>query len=339
MKDLPLVTAVILNWNGKDIVASCVNSVLNSDYPNKEVVVVDNISTDDSVELLNHKFAGDKRLKVVITETNLPPVKANNLGIKNAKGDYIFLLNNDTEVERSCIRNLVLAAIDDTVCSPKVLLKSGKIDFNGGMMDRLGYGWGRGYGEDDLGQYDDQGFFYPGFFLFKKSMLERTGFFDEEICFGWDDLDFSWRIRLAGYKINLVPTAIIYHLGSHTLKRLRTKYFNHYNMRKNRIAGLIKNYNFYNLLRFLPILLMFYFLIFLQELFIERDLRLAFTSISAILWNIKVFPLLMKKRHFTQKNIRRVGDREIIKYMTNKSVLFEYFLKPRLGRILKPRFL
>lgn len=338
MDGSPLVTVIILNWNGKDIVESCVTSVLNSDYPNVEVIVVDNISTDDSVELLNQKFAADKRLKVIVTDTNLPPVKANNLGIRNANGDYIFLLNNDIEVERGCIKNLISEASIDTVCSPKVLLRSGKIDFNGGVMDRWGYGWGRGYREDDIGQYDDQDFFYPGFFLFKKSMLEKTGYFDEDICFGWDDLDFSWRIRLAGNKITLVPKAIIYHLGSHTLKRLRTKYFCHYNIRKNRVAGLIKNYSLPNLLFFLPTLLVFYFFIFLLELFTKRDPKLAITSISAILWNIKKLPLLLKKRRFTQKNIRRVPDKDIVKYMTNRSVLFENFLLPELLSILKPRF-
>ena len=336
MEPAPLVSALILNWNGKDIIGPCVDSVLDNSYANVEAIVVDNISTDGSIELLNERFGNDKRVRIIVSETNLAPAAAMDIGIKNSLGEYILILNNDNRVDKDCIRNLISAMVGDiNLCSPKIMLPSGKMDFSGCLMDRWGYGYGRGYLEENRQQYNDQDFFYAGFFMFKKSLVEKTGFFDKDICFGWEDVDFSWRVRLSGNKIVLVPTAIVYHLGSHTLKRLRTKYFCHYNMRKNRVAGLIKNYGLCNLTRFLPTLLFFYSLVFLKELIFDRDVHLAFTSVSAVWWNIKKLPLLLKKRRVVQKYIRSVSDREILKYMTKKSILIEYFLKPNFRAILK----
>lgn len=323
----PLVTAVVINWNGRDVVGSCVDSILHSNYPEVEVIVVDNVSSDGSIELLTEMSAANPRVKLIVSEKQIPIEAAFNTGMKSARGEFIFLLTNDIQLDRNCIKELMLHARDNAgVFSPKILDPSGKIDFIGGLMDKLGYGYGRGYGQDDNQQYNNQDFFYAGLFLFKKRMLEKTGYFDEDVCFAWGDVDLSWRMRLAGYKIILVPGAITYHLGSHTLKKLRTKYFCSFNTRKNRLAGLIKNYGFFNLLRFLPQLLLFYFLISLKELMLDRDPCMAFSSVHAVYWNIRKLPLLLKKRRFIQKYVRSVPDKEIMRYMAKKPILIEYFL-------------
>jgi len=330
MSYTPLVSVIILNWDGKDIIESAVSSVLKSDYPDIEAIVVDNISTDGSIELLSSRFGNDRRVKVIVTEKNFPFAVAHNIGIRNAKGEYVLIINNDNQLDRDCIKNLISGMRGGIeVCSPKIIQRSGKIDFIGAAMDRWGYAYGRGHDEIDRGQYDNDDFFYAGYWMFKKTIVQETGFFDEDISMGWDDLDFSWRIRLTGRKIALVPTAIMYHLGSHTVKKLRTKYFCHYHMRKNRIAGLIKNYGLCNLVSFLPGLLFFYLLVSLKELILDRDARLAFTSVKAVCWNIWNLRLLIKKRSIVQKLVRKVPDREILSYIYKKSVLIEYFLKPK----------
>jgi len=339
MSELPLVSILILNWNGKNIIEPCVGSVFDSDYPKIEVVVVDNISTDSSIDSLSNKFKGDKRLKIYTTDENVATNIAYNIGLKKCEGEFIFILNNDIILDKSCIKNLILKMLSSgvEVSSPKVFTEVGNIDFIGGLMDRCGYAYGRGYQREDLGQFDDQNFFYAGFLMFKKDILVHTGYFDEDICFGWEDLDFSWRIRLAGYNITLVPDAIIYHVGSHTLKRMRSKYFCHFNMRKNRIAGLSINYGLLNLICYMPILFFSYALVFLKELLFDKDMRLSMTSIYAITWNINNFSLLLKKRKFVQSQIRKVPDTSILPYITKESILIVYFLKPEIGRILRKK--
>jgi len=194
-------------------------------------------------------------------------------------------------------------------------------------MDRFGYSSGIGRNEIDNGQYDSQkNIFYAAgtAMIIKKEVLDKVGLFDEEFGMHWEDTDLSWRIRLAGYNIVSIPKAIIYHKGSKTMSANVRKPVVAWYIRKNRIAGLIKNYNAINMIIYITGLLFTYIIMFLKELIIERKPLLAMSSISAILWNIRRYPYLLRERNRIQKSIRKISDGNIIGFMESRPVFLIY---------------
>lgn len=95
---MPSVSIIILNYNGKDYIEQCISSVLKTNYPNFEVILVDNASTDNSIELIEESFKNDLRLKIFRNSANLGFATGNNIGFENATGSYVAFLNNDTVV-------------------------------------------------------------------------------------------------------------------------------------------------------------------------------------------------------------------------------------------------
>ncbi len=335
MQPFPLFSVIVLNYNGRDIIEPCLSSVLKSDYPSFEVILVDNASSDASVELVERLFGSNQRLKIVRNSDNLFYAGGNNAGINNAKGEYIFILNNDTEIESNCLSELSLALKDEKIgaAQPKILVygETSIIDNTGGIIDSFGYTKGRGSREIDAGQFDNYGdIFYAGgtAMVLKRAILDKAGMFDPKFVAHWEDVDLSWRIRLAGYGIIFVPKAIIKHKVSKTIAKFGNKHKISFHIRKNRITGLIKNYNLFHLFGFLPLVVFLYLFLFLKELFLDRNIALACTSISALLWNIKELPYLLHKRQIVQKQIRVIPDREILKHMYNKSILIEQYFGP-----------
>lgn len=331
---MPLFSVILVNYNGKDFVLDCIASILESSYPDFEIILVDNASCDNSLELVRQKFSGEERLKIIGNSSNLHFVEANNIGIRNSKGDFIILLNNDTQVKSDWLNQIEIAMRDVSIgaCQPKVLCyeDQGVIDNAGNYLDSLGYAHGRGHLEADNGQYEsmEETFFAAGTaMVLRGKVLKGAGFLDSKFLMYSEDVDISWRIRLKGYRIVYVPKAVVYHKGSRTIAKFSNRIFTARLSRRNRLAVLIKNYGCLRLLGTLPQALFFYVLVFFKEMLIDRNPKLAFTSLSAIFWNIKELPYLLKARRFAQE-IRVVPDRKITKYMHHKSILIEQYLKP-----------
>ena len=335
-KKNPLISIIVLNYNGCGILEPCLRSIFNSDYPDFEIILVDNASTDDSLERAKQQFGRDSRFKVIQNSENLFFAEGNNIGIRRAQGEYIFLLSNDVEIEPKCLSEIATAFKGSQIgaAQPKVFLfNSSKFDNTGGLLDRYGYSQGRGRSEMDLGQYDKLlDIFYAGgaAMILSKRALDEVGLFDSKFYVYCEDVDLSWRIRLKGYKIVLLPKAKVYHRVSAVTSKNIDK-FNlelKWHIRKNRIATLIKNYSPGNLLRYLPIILSFYFLIWLKELIINRKPKLSITSVRAIFWNIKELFYLVEERKRVQSQIRQITDEEILKFMQRGSILWQNYLFP-----------
>lgn len=324
MDTYPLISVVVLNYNGKGYLEACLRSVLASDYPHFEVVVVDNASTDGSLESIAGQFPGEARVRLVRNTRNLLFAGGNNAGIRDSRGEYVVILNNDTEVEKDWLKPIALALQDRSLgaCQPKVLFHEdrGVIDNAGGVIDRFGFTSGRGSCHRDDGGYDAQEeiFFAGGAALaVKKSVLDEVGLFDEDFGLHWEDVDLCWRIRLRGYHIRCVPASRVYHKVSLTFKQMgeRKHAFASYHIRKNRLAGLVKNYHIRNLFLTLPAVAIFYILLSGKELCIDRKASVAFTSFSALWWNARVLGSTLRKRRYVQHTVRSVPDAEITKYM------------------------
>jgi GT2 family glycosyltransferase len=228
----PLVYVVILNWNLKDDTAECVASVLNSDYSNYRLLVVDNGSDDGSPQHLRHSFAG---IEVMVNPANLGFAAGNNVGIRRALGagaDYVLLLNNDTTVDTAMLGRLVTCAegADQIgLVSPKILYHEAR-----NRIWRLGDRAHRWLpvpvpiGRDQL----DQGQFAAAFdvdyvpfcgVLIKRTLLETIGLLDERFFFTYEDADFCRRSRDVGYRIVCQPQARMWHKVSLSAQKAPAK--------------------------------------------------------------------------------------------------------------------
>lgn len=228
----PLVSIIILNYNGADVVTNCVQSVLATEYSNFEVIFVDNASVDGSYQSIVNQFGKDRRLVFVRNNVNQGFAEGNNVGLKYAKGSYITLLNNDTEVEKDWLIETIKVGESD----PKIGIIQSKLFFwynreilesAGSFIDKAGYGFERGFviGKDMYNTVDEVFYANGAAVTIKKKALEklctttRLELFDADYFFAYEDVDLSWRMRLAGYKTVIAPKSIVYHRRSTTTSR------------------------------------------------------------------------------------------------------------------------
>ena len=218
----PIVSVVIVNLNRRDLLESCLRSVWGQTLSDIEVIVVDNGSTDSSVEFL--RSLADPRLRIVELRQNRGFAGGCNAGIAVARGRYIATLNNDAEADPRWLEELVPAMESGPrigMCASKILFHGdrGRIDKAGHLMYLDGLNHGRGSGEPDQGQYDtaDEVLFPDAAAaLYRRAMLDETGHFDELFFAYGDDADVGLRGRLAGWTCRYVPSAIVYHIHSAT---------------------------------------------------------------------------------------------------------------------------
>jgi GT2 family glycosyltransferase len=225
MSALPLISVIIVNWNRKDLLEACLKSLRNQSFRDFEIVVVDNGSSDGSRELLSAPAWRDVRC--IANETNRGFCAANNQGIAKARGELIALLNNDAEADPGWLAALADAARregDYAMFASKIvsLDDPGAIDKVGHLIYPDGQNRGRGSGERDRGQYDRfEEVAWPDgcAALYRKSMLERIGGFDEDFFAYADDAELGLRARTAGYRAAAVPAALVKHRPGSTLGR------------------------------------------------------------------------------------------------------------------------
>ena len=245
---VPLVSVIIQNYNGLDYLKKWLGSVLNLNYPNFEVIVVDDASTDRSVEYVEHLRLSSSRLKLIRSSKRLGIAEGRNVGIRAAEGKFLFFLDNDVEVDSNCLDGLVIALESDEsigAAQSKVLFleRRGLINSAGGFVDLCGDVHLRGLLKEDNGDYDEISdiSFASGCALFasKKALLE-IGLFDPRFVFWYDDVDACLRIRLRGYRIVYVPQSRVYHLSGGSGS---TRYgsANIYFDMRNRILMLVSN--------------------------------------------------------------------------------------------------
>lgn len=219
----PLVSVIILTCNNKQLVMQCLHSLSHVVYQNLEIIVVDNASADGTSRLILERFP---KTKIVRSERNLGYAGGNNLGIKNANGIYLLLLNDDTLVDPHFISRLIEAMEAESraaLGSCKIyMIKGNIIQYAGGFIDEMGYPLMRGCGEEDKGQYDklDEVDWASGScMIIRRRCLDEIGSLDDSFYLYYEDTDLSYRARQKGYKVIYIPMAIIRHHGSATTRR------------------------------------------------------------------------------------------------------------------------
>ncbi len=239
------VSVIILNYNGREYIEECMDSVLKQTYRDREIILVDNASTDGSLEIIKENFID--KIRLIENKDNLGFAVGNNIGISSATGAYIALLNNDAVADANWLSELVGAARRSDsnfgMWASKILFYDNRkiIDTAGHLMYPDGLNRGRGKGETDRGQYDrEEEVFFPSgcAALYSKRMLDQIGLFDPDFFAYGDDADVGLKARIAGWRCLYVPTAIIYHRSSATTGRYSP--LKAYLVERNRLWILIK---------------------------------------------------------------------------------------------------
>ena len=238
----PLVTFIVVNWNGEEYLAECLSSIKNQSYQDIEVMVVDNGSTDRSIEILG-QFSG---INLIANKTNLGFGPANNQALGTSRGDVIAFVNNDTVLEPDWLISLLTPMLDREevgMCAGKTLsyFERNVIDNTGHLLYWDGMNRGRGRMQKDEGQYDAvrEAFFPSGCAsLFRTTMLRKIGLFDEDFYLYGDDTELGIRARLAGWECAFVPEAVAYHRASASLSYYHPQKF--FFVERNRLWVALK---------------------------------------------------------------------------------------------------
>jgi len=244
MNEEPLVSIIILNYNAGDLLLNCVKSIKKSAYNNLEILVVDNISSDKSQIKCKEKFPD---IKLIQNDKNFGYCEGNNIGIRNAKGKFIVILNPDTIVEADWLKELFSAynKYGEGLYQPKHLSLNEKSVFMsaGNMFHMFGFGYAREKGKRDEKQFNkiEEIGYASGTCLFtSSSIFKKVGLLDPFIFLYHDDLDFGWRAAHLGIKSYYVPLSVIYHAESYSLKWNSEKYFW---LERNRKYCLLTHYS------------------------------------------------------------------------------------------------
>lgn len=319
-----LVSVIIVNFNGRGLLSSCLPSVLRQTYQRREVIVVDNGSSDDSVVFLHEQYPN---IDIIEVGFNSGFAHANNLGVAAARGEFLFFLNNDTELDPSCLERFVqvMEQAPSSVgsCSGKVLSYQQRtvIDNTGHLVYPDGLTRGRGRLEIDRGQYDhDPVVPFPSgcAAFYRRAVLDQVGLMDGRFFLYCEDADLGFRALLAGWSCRYVPEAVIYHKYSATAGRYSS--IKAFYVERNRIWLLWKVFPGW--------LIVFSFWFTFQRLLYNvysvvsgrgqagkfvrgaSPLRLATILIRSWLWAGIGLPATLRDRRITQRT-RTVTNREI----------------------------
>jgi GT2 family glycosyltransferase len=318
----PLVSVIIVNYNGAKYLKNCLNSILDNNYSNFEIIITDNASTDNSISSVKKIFKPYlSKIKFVILKKNYGPAKARNEGVKKSKGKYLAFLDNDTKVDPDWIKNsLKLFQSNSKIgaVQSKLLLlnQKNKIDYVGEFLGHQGFLKSiANYGETDHHQYDNVTNILAaksaGMFISKIAFI-AAGKFDPSYFIFMEETDLGWRTWLKGYSVVFCPKSIVYHQFSST-KDIVSKDFNNYLIRfhgtKNYIQTLIKNLSLKNLIKILPIHIFLWFSL-ATFLLLTGKLKSSINIYKGIFWNITNLSKTLSKRNKIQ-NCRKISDKEL----------------------------
>jgi len=242
---------VILNWNGKKFLEQYLPALTKfTNYPDTEIVIADNFSTDDSIDFLNQNYPS---LKIIKLDKNYGFTGGYNRVLKNIDAKYYILINSDIEVTENWLNPLIdLMDSDDKIAAiqPKIKAYHQKNHFeyagaSGGFIDKLGYPFCRGRIldtlEKDTGQYNDvrEIFWATGAcMVIRAKLFHHFGGFDDDFFAHMEEIDLCWRLKNSGYKIFVQPKSEVFHVGGGTLPISPFKLYLNY---RNNLFLLYKN--------------------------------------------------------------------------------------------------
>jgi GT2 family glycosyltransferase len=307
---VPEVSVIVVNYNDISYLENCLRSVFAQKYLSFEVILVDNKSTDGSLEFAKRMFPD---LVTVANEKNLGYAGGINSGAAHAKGKYLAPLNVDTEVEEDWLRPMVelLDANPDVgAVTPKSLLLSDreKVGVLGLNIHVTGLGFVYGLGRQDKDSPTEP-FQVAGFsgcsFVIRREIIERIGGLNEDPFMYYDDVDLSWVVNLMGYKIYCVPESVMYH--EYELRMTPQKMLW---LEQGRLNSIIRYFEPCTFVALLPLLSFTEVLI--SGYCLIRGPRYVWAKVMALFFVLKNIRNLLRRRGQIQR-LRRLSDFQLIK--------------------------
>ena len=319
------VSIIIVNYNGKELLQKCLDSLLKVNYDNFEIILVDNNSTDGTVEFVTKNYPS---LIIIKLDSNKGFAEPNNIAAKISNGKYLLFLNNDTVVTPNFISEMVKVMETDkkiAVCQSLLLKPDGSVDSSGDFIDHLGVVYNSKTKIDEIREVSSA---RGASMLVRSDIFEKLDGFDQKFFITFEDVDLCWRSWILGYRVLIIPTSIVYHEGGITIKKIKSEIAFH--GFKNQLAMKITNFE--------PILairnMMLFFGIYgIRELKIWLDYTISgSTKLSSteyedniapkpsfkviaksIFWVLSNYGYLLKKQRAINKN--RVYSTTILKKM------------------------
>jgi GT2 family glycosyltransferase len=294
---IPLVSVVLVNFNGRQFLPACLASLAAQTGVAFEIIFVDNASTDDSVEFVCAHFPPTR---VIVSPRNVGFAAGNNLGIRASHADFVATLNVDAEAAPDWLAQLIAAAQSDprigSVASLMLRFDAREIiDSAGITVDRAGIGWNLQDGQRLTDEREPREVFgaSAGAALYRRAMLDEIGLFDEAFFAFYEDTDLAWRARRAGWKCVLAPTARVYHVHGGSFGKTSDRKL--YLLARNKWWTILKNYPLPRLAEFFPWIALVDFIALGRALVVHRSLAPLAGRVDATLMVGRVW----KKRQVT----------------------------------------
>jgi GT2 family glycosyltransferase len=247
----PLFSVIIVSLNGGAVIGRALDSLRADDYPNVEIIVVDNGSSDDLARVVR---GGYPEARLIQSPVNLGFAGGNNLAMREAGGDFLVLLNDDTEVRPGWLGALARAARENPragVLGCKLLYPDGKtVQHAGGTIKPNGSTHHVGYEKPDDGSFDQTmacDYVTGAAFAIRREVLDKIGPLDEKYFpIYFEEVDYCWRARRAGYQVLYVPGSVVVHHESRTQARYSFRFIHRYNC--GRLRFVIKCFSWRQIL-------------------------------------------------------------------------------------------
>ena len=282
----PLVSFIVLNFNGKNVITGCIESLIHQDFPTKryEIIVVDNASSDGSAALIESQFHS---VKVVRSSYNQGYAGGANLGASYSKGDVLAFVNNDTRLSSNWLATmapLLNEAEGLAVIGSKIFLDSSMTTLNhvGGLISYVGGGFDIGFGQPDrtvASPVSIVGYVSGAALMIPRELFRRLGGFDASYFLYCEDVDLCWRAWLLGYKVVVQPAATLIHQYQSAQSGYWVRLFHWH---KNTLSNILKNLEPSSLV---------------MALILHGSLQMA-RVVSAIRWRSPWRIILMMKANF-----------------------------------------
>lgn len=316
---MPLVSIIVVNYNGEGLIIDCFEGLKNQSFKDFEVIVIDNASSDASLREIQEflkKYNMEPLIKLISLSSNLGFAGGNMEGLRYARGEYIALLNNDTEPDEKWLEELVNSMESAPmigICASKMLVHGTDIiDTAGHLFSHLLKGFKRGEGEKGF-LYNRQEYVFGacgGAVLYRRKMINEIGFLDEDFFLLHEDVDLDFRAQLYGWKVLYVPTAIVSHKVRSSIGHMSDNAV-YYTLRNVEFVK-IKNVPFGIFLRYLPQFIIGMLTEFIYFALKHRRFGLYLKAKMNVL---EMLPKMLKKRAVIMKN-RNVTNGYLFSIMT-----------------------